>query len=52
MVAAHEDEFVGAVGFFDNAGARDLGFPLVQFTRPGRDALQIVCSNHDPLEPE
>ncbi len=49
-VATHEDEFVGTIGFLDDAGARDLGLPLVQFTRPDRDAPQIIRSNHDPVE--
>ena len=31
IVAAHEDEFVGAVGFLDNTGARDLDLAFVQF---------------------
>ena len=24
--------------------------PLVQFARPGRDALQVIRSNHDPVD--
>ena len=42
MVAAHEDEFIGAIGFLGDAGAGDLDLALVQFTRPGRDALQVI----------
>ena len=49
-ITAHEDEFIGAVGFLDDAGARDLDLALVQFARPGRDALQVIRSNHDLID--
>jgi len=45
-VASHKDVFIGAVGFLDDTGTRNFGLPLIQFARPGRDALQVICSNH------
>ena len=49
VVASHEDEFIGAVGLFDDAGACDLALLPIQFARPGRDALQVIRCDHDPL---
>jgi len=49
MIAAHEDEFIGTVRFFDNPGARDLDLARVQFARPCRDLLQVIGSNHDVI---
>jgi len=49
-IAAHENEFVGTVGFLHDAGAGDLDFPFVQFARPGRDALEVIRSNHDRID--
>ena len=46
LVTAHEDEFIGAIGFLDDAGARDLDLAFVEFARPGRDAFQVIRSNH------
>src|SRR5882757_2858333 len=48
MIAAHENEFVGAIGFLGDAGARDLDLALIEFARPGRDALEVFRRNHDP----
>ena len=45
LVAAHEDEFIGVIGFLDDAGSR-LDLALVQFARPGPNALQVIRSNH------
>src|SRR6185436_13881100 len=45
-----ENIFVGAKGFVHDAGAGDLDFPFAQFARPGRDALEVIRSNHDRID--
>src|SRR5581483_508771 len=52
LVAAHEHQFVGAVGFLDDAGARPFQVALSEVARPDRDALEMVRRNHDrPRQP-
>jgi hypothetical protein len=50
IVATHEDEFIGAIGFLDDPGARDLDLPFIQLARPGRDALEVIRSNHVSID--
>ena len=49
-ISTHENIFVGTIGFLHDAGAGDLNFPFVQFARPGRDALEVIRSNHDRID--
>jgi len=37
-------------GFLHDPGTGNLDFPIVQFARPGRDALEVIRSNHDRID--